>query len=348
MDRSRVLFCLLLVLISAVNISTQPVTVTMLISREKPRTGDAFSLQCRVSGYNLTTDIVTIGKVNPLTRFPTTLASSEGDIAHNSPHLTSSWSTNPTALIMFLNGAMASDMGDYRCTVLRASATLTEETYHLDLLHIPSQTFPVCNSEPSQQVYYEGDIVRFVCFSDLGNPSVNLTWTRSDGGVVPQTTVTNELDSVVTRITAILTLNDDRVSFNCTSRSAEFPDYLEDCLITVLSVIPRRSAIQPPSTPSPTTDNQSSNQVTQCSNCLKQVIVIAVLGILVAIIIGLLSVIVCLCFKVKSLGKTPKEKSPKSQTLDNLDDHQYETRMQNEPYADLQKESMDNATYESV
>ena len=103
--------------------SMQQVTLSLSVNKDRTEVGDTFKLEC-------TGDVVKISKDNPGGNI-IILASSQGQPAGNPSHLQSNWWTSGRSvtrgiLELYINGAMKSDIGDYKCIVLRGSTVLAE------------------------------------------------------------------------------------------------------------------------------------------------------------------------------------------------------------------------------
>ncbi len=242
----------------------QQVTVSLSATQDRKEVGDTFKLECVVSGI-LGSDVVKIIKDNPSGNIDI-LASSQGQPGGIPSHMQSNWfaTGNPVTgglLELNINGAMKSDTGDYKCTVLRGSTTLAEVPYRLDILFVPSSISSCTSEPPPESEYYDGDTVNLVCFAlDRGNPTVNLTWVREDGGYIPETVATVSSGVPYGEVTVTLTLNDNGKRFICNARSVEFPDFHLTCFLPVY-VIPRPTTTTTTTTTATTTKTTTTTTV---------------------------------------------------------------------------------------
>ncbi|XP_072047484.1 uncharacterized protein [Amphiura filiformis] len=74
------------------------------------------------------------------------------------------------------------DVGNYSCKVIRTSPTIAEVGSHTilaELLFFPSTSDPQCSNSGDPITIMEGSILELNCSSELGNPTVEIGWSRA-------------------------------------------------------------------------------------------------------------------------------------------------------------------------
>ena len=372
MDVSRCSIAVLLFLYFGVYVSMQQVTVSLSGDKARTEEGDAFQLECDVSGI-VESDVVTISKERA-SGYVDIIASSQGQPPGNPSHLESTWfaSGEPTSgglLQLNINGAMRSDTGDYTCTAIRGSTVLGEDTLHLDLLYAPSSP-PICNYDPrapsSDSNYHTVTLVCFVL--DQGNPIVNITWIRDDGGYIPDTSTTNLSPSGIPygEVTITMSLDDNGKRFICNTKSIEFPEFHQICTLPVYVIphptklpttTPIRQTTQPTVTHVASVSPPTESRMTSRASCYKQQTVTALSVTLVTIVVGLVGVTVFLGFKVHNLRQSficadgPPNPRVDLEVMNSENGRPYEVQpspTQVKQYSELQKDGMSNLAYENL
>ena len=261
MDQTNYFVYALSLLSMAIIVNMQGTPVSLTTSPERPRVGESVAMTCTVSGVDLSTDTILIRKLNNDMSILILMTSEGPGIALPDHWIPGTFMRNDDGspggtLLILTTSVTVSDMGDYACTILRDSAKVAEDKTHLAILYVPSG--PLCFIDPLPQDngnYYVGDAVTLSCVSDLGNPIVSLTWARDDGLSIP-TFVTTISNFLTVDITVTMSLSDRHVLFTCTSRSAEYPDFQETCIVRIIDVVP------PPTTMTSTTISEITTKPT--------------------------------------------------------------------------------------
>ena len=132
------------------------------------------------------------------------------------------------------------DVGEYSCKVIRTSPTIAEvgsDTIRADLLFFPPASDPQCFNSGDPITIMEGSTLDLNCSSELGNPSVEIGWTRaghpySNGAA--QEIIGNRIYS---SITVTVTMENEGNLFLCEIEGVVDP-YKRNCHAGPLRVIP--------------------------------------------------------------------------------------------------------------
>ena len=135
------------------------------------------------------------------------------------------------------------DSGSYACEVYQVTEgnniLLISKSVDVDVMYFPSADYPKCS--PKDQVFVKlGEPLAISCFSEEGNPVVNLTWTRDfgDNNFIPVEGISSRGNGFVNSELVIpqTTLQEQKSNFVCSLNSLQ--KTLRICSVRTQIVLP--------------------------------------------------------------------------------------------------------------
>ncbi|XP_071944685.1 cell adhesion molecule 4-like [Antedon mediterranea] len=142
--------------------------------------------------------------------------------------------TNKITYLLVISPSVREDEGKYYCRIISDNNEIRSEIIQVTILRKPSDEYPQCIK--SKESYIAGSDVKLSCISELINPPVDLSWTRTKTSISDQDVSTDILDDIVYKhlqFTAKNTDNDE--TFVCLQISEVVPA-TSNCTIANLNI----------------------------------------------------------------------------------------------------------------
>ena len=161
------------------------------------------------------------------------------------------------------------DSGIYSCRVLSENLDVVDsDSVTVNVLHFPEEIYPICSPSESY-VVHSGSEVTLTCSSAIANPPVQVSWSRTGDGHMPDTTELINDGIMSSTVTLQITHLDNNALFLCEISSSAFPGQTRTCHIGPLVVLKTEEDNQDLSQDSPqgetpgrdTTSTQPNNVV---------------------------------------------------------------------------------------
>ena len=129
--------------------------------------------------------------------------------------------------LLSIKDVVTEDAGKYSCQVLyNEPGNFTEVavgTVEVEVYHFPSSDiYPICS--PKHLRVKAGDRITLNCASRSGFPTVDMSWSRTDGRPIPDSIRLAENDMVFSNLSFVVSANDQGAIFECKITSNIFPD----------------------------------------------------------------------------------------------------------------------------
>ncbi|XP_072047619.1 uncharacterized protein [Amphiura filiformis] len=177
-------------------------------------------------------------------------------------------SDGSTSYLLSITNVDFDDQGRYICTV--ESHNRDEDDYEqiadVSIQYFPSDNNLECSPKESITVF-EGAPFFATCSTDIGNPPVEITWTKSGVNVIASTFNSNY--TVFSTLNVTTSLEDNGAFYICKFTSSAFPHASsKHCIVGPLNVIPvYRSTSPEPSLIQTTEGNTKSVGHVKCDSC---------------------------------------------------------------------------------
>ncbi|XP_072038325.1 uncharacterized protein [Amphiura filiformis] len=138
------------------------------------------------------------------------------------------------------------DAGNYKCQLLIPTDTgfaeVDQDVVATDIFYFPSSD-PTCTSSLTRMTVSAGEEVTLNCSSEVGNPFVELTWSRTGDLSVPKSiSYRDSADGKLkTELQFIASIKDTETVFLCQTKSPAFPGQNKGCHVGPISVFPSPS-----------------------------------------------------------------------------------------------------------
>ena len=150
--------------------------------------------------------------------------------------------TRPDGSVIFFLSVIdveRSDRGLYKCEV-RSKAegmnVIAEQSIEIDMLFFPSENGPICQPEGPLDIL-ENTTPSFRCFSEQGNPPIELQWIRAGTESVVNSDQKEVEGRAVSNFRPLVTMRENGAIYFCKVTSPSFPDQFRTCHVGPLTVI---------------------------------------------------------------------------------------------------------------
>ncbi|XP_072047503.1 uncharacterized protein [Amphiura filiformis] len=137
--------------------------------------------------------------------------------------------------------ARKEDQGEYVCKTQAiddsdTTRILPSDSVTIDILYFPDEKEPVCTPKTGQVAVAAGTEVTLNCSSELGNPVINVEWTRSGTDTVIPTDKYTESDIAFSELRIRPKLADDKAIYICHISSDAFPGVTKTCHVQLVVI----------------------------------------------------------------------------------------------------------------